>query len=391
MTISGIGNRSNLLMQSLGDMRARLDDLQRQLGTGEKSTTYAGLGPDRGLAVSLRNQLNVMTGYSNAVNTIGVRVNLAQSALSDIAKVSSTVKGAANTSTFTIDNTGQTISQRSAVAQFDQVLTLLNTQAGDRYLFSGRATDRPATLGLDEIMNGDVTHAGFKQVLADRAQADVGANGLGRLAVSASTSTPAALTGAGATLSADAVASIAGSANIGGAFTSAGGTLTINGTKITIPAGANQAAILGAINAPATVALTGISATAPGGNLTLMASDDDAAIDLTGTSGALITEFGIAIGPTNPNTLLTQSPAPVTAGQQLTVKIGSNPTVTITFGTNESAVPPEVSTLAELNSALGTLVGGTASVDATGNISVTAGNTTDAIAIGGNANAAAFG
>jgi flagellar hook-associated protein 3 FlgL len=391
MSISGVGNRSSLLVQSLGDMRAKLDDLQRQLGTGDKSTTYAGLGPDRGLAVSLHNQLKLMTGYTDAVTNIGVRINLAQSALTDISSVGSTVKAAANTSTFSIDNTGQTISQRSAIGQLDQVLSLMNTQAGDRYLFSGRATNRPATMSLDEILNGDVAHAGFRQILSERAQADLGANGLGRLAFSASTSTPAALTGTGATLSADATATVAGSQNLSGAYTSGGGTLTINGVNVAISNGANVAAILAAINAPPIVAQTGVTATAPGGNLTLTQADDDAPIDLTGTSGSLITEFGIAVGPTSPNTLLTQAPAPVTAGQQLTVKIGSNPAVTITFGTNESAVPPEVSTLAELSAALGTLTGGTASVDATGNITVTAGNTTDPVTIGGNANPAAFG
>ena len=44
--------------------------------------------------------------------------------------------------------------------------------------------------------------------------------------------------------------------------------------------------------------------TAPGGLLTLVAADDDQAIDLAGSTGSLLTEFGIAAGPANPNTLL---------------------------------------------------------------------------------------
>ena len=56
MNVTGVGVRSSLVVQSLGDMRTQLDDLQRQLGTGKKSTTYAGLGIDRGLAVGLRGQ-----------------------------------------------------------------------------------------------------------------------------------------------------------------------------------------------------------------------------------------------------------------------------------------------------------------------------------------------
>ena len=44
MSISSIGAQSALIMQQLTQMRAQFDDLQRQLGTGQKSATYAGLG-----------------------------------------------------------------------------------------------------------------------------------------------------------------------------------------------------------------------------------------------------------------------------------------------------------------------------------------------------------
>ena len=392
MSITGVGARSSLLVQSLADARARLDDLQRQLGTGQKSTSYSGLGPGRSLAVGLRSQLSLISGYADAVTNLGVRMNLAQSALTDISKIGATVKSAANTSTFTIDTSGQTISQRSAAAQLDQMLTLLNTQAGDRYLFSGRAADRPSTEAIDRILNGDVTHAGFKQLLAERAQADLGASGLGRLVLAPVTLSPATLTGAGATLLPDAPAVATGSANLGTPYTSAGGTLTINGQNITMPGGASIAGVLAAINAPAVVAATGVTATAPapGTQLTLTSVDADTQVDLTGTAGSLITEFGIAVGPTAPTNLLTQGA--VLSGEQLTITVGANPTLTITFGTNQLALPPEVSTLAELNSALATLAGGTASVTSpSGNIAITAGNTSDAITIGGNVAPTLFG
>ena len=182
MAIGAVGARSSLLVQSLSDMRARLDDLQRQLGTGEKSTTYAGLGTDRGLSVGLRSQLSAMTGYADTVTNVGVRISLQQNALTGIARWRNSVKGAAQTQ-FNIDASGQAAAQRTASGQLDQILSLLNTQSGDRYLFSGRATDKPATDTLDHIMNGDGARAGFKQVMAERNQADLGTNGLGRLAI----------------------------------------------------------------------------------------------------------------------------------------------------------------------------------------------------------------
>src|SRR5947207_4655622 len=184
MTVTGVGMGSSLVVQMLGDMRSRLDDLQRQLGTGQKSTTYAGLGIDRGLSVGLRNQLSAMTGYADTVTNVGVRISLQQNALSGITGMANSVKGAAQTQ-FAIDASGQSAAQRTASGQLDQILSLLNTQSGDRYLFSGRATDTPATDTLDHIMNGDGGRAGFKQVMAERNQADLG-NGLGRLTIPAS-------------------------------------------------------------------------------------------------------------------------------------------------------------------------------------------------------------
>ena len=58
MSISSIGSQTSLIVQSLVDMRGQLDDLQRQLGTGKKSDTYAGMGLERGMAVGLRARAN---------------------------------------------------------------------------------------------------------------------------------------------------------------------------------------------------------------------------------------------------------------------------------------------------------------------------------------------
>ena len=185
MNVTGVGVTSSLVVQSLGDMRSTLADLQRQLGTGKKSTTYAGLGIDRGLAVGLRAKLAAITGYSNSISQVGVRTSVQQTALSQIASLSNTVKSATFSQKFDLDGSGQTSTQRSAMAQLDHILAALNTPAGDRYLFSGRAGDKPATDTLDHILNGDGARAGLKQMIAERNQADLGSSGLGRLQIPA--------------------------------------------------------------------------------------------------------------------------------------------------------------------------------------------------------------
>src|SRR5437763_2954672 len=185
MNVTGVGVTSSLVVQSLGDMRSQLADLQRQLGTGQKSTTYAGLGIDRGLAIGLRAKLAAITGYADAVTQVGVRISVQQTALSQIQAIGSTAKSASLTQPFDLDSSGQAATQRAAMAQLDEILGLLNTPAGDRYLFSGRAGDKPATDTLDSILNGDGTRAGLKQLIAERNQADLGSNGLGRLQIPA--------------------------------------------------------------------------------------------------------------------------------------------------------------------------------------------------------------
>src|SRR5262245_33491243 len=108
MNVTGVGSPESLVVQSLGDMRPQLGDLQRQLGTGKKSTTYAGLGIDRGLAVGLRTRLSALSSYSETVTQIGVRANLQQASLTRISELGRSMKSATLTQ-FVVDTSGQKI------------------------------------------------------------------------------------------------------------------------------------------------------------------------------------------------------------------------------------------------------------------------------------------
>jgi flagellin-like hook-associated protein FlgL len=183
MAVNGIGSNAALVAQSLVDMRGQLNDLQRQLGTGQKSASYAGVGVDRGLTVGLRAQLSAISGFQNTITTVDTTLQVAQTSLGQIGDIGHNVKSALQLGTYALDNTGQTTAQETAYNQLGQVLDLLNTQVAGRQLFSGKALDQPATDTLSRILDGDATHAGFKQVMAERNQADMGADGLGRLLI----------------------------------------------------------------------------------------------------------------------------------------------------------------------------------------------------------------
>ena len=52
MAINGIGSNTSLLGQSVLNIKNQLNSLQVQLATGEKSTTYSGMGTGEGFAIA---------------------------------------------------------------------------------------------------------------------------------------------------------------------------------------------------------------------------------------------------------------------------------------------------------------------------------------------------
>jgi flagellar hook-associated protein 3 FlgL len=185
MAVGNVGARSLLLTKSLVSMRSQLGDLQRQLATGKRADTYAGIGLDRGLTVGLRSHLAAMKSYGDTITNVDVRLELSQSVLSRISELGHEVKAASAP----VNNAGPAIMQQLAEASLGEILGLLNTQSGDRYLFSGLAADTPSVETLDHILNGDGARAGLKQIVSERLQADQGASGLGRVVVSKPTLT----------------------------------------------------------------------------------------------------------------------------------------------------------------------------------------------------------
>jgi len=184
MNMSGVGLRSKLAVQGLVDMRRQLDDLQRQLGTGQKSVTHAGLGLDRHLAVGLRAQLSSIDAYGGTMTMLGVQLNVAQTALTRMSDLRADAKTALLQSA-DIQTSGQSPAQQSARGMLDELLELLKSKSGDRYLFGGRAVDKPPVETVQHILDGDGARAGYVQILDERAQADLGADGKGRLVVTA--------------------------------------------------------------------------------------------------------------------------------------------------------------------------------------------------------------
>jgi flagellar hook-associated protein 3 FlgL len=184
MSITGPGSitAANVLAQN--NMMTQLNTLGQELASGQAAQTYSGLQSQAGVALSLNAQLSALTGYSNTATTVGTTLSVAQSVLTQLGTAgSSTVQAINQQGAFQLNNNGQTTTQATAAVQLDNILSLLNTQVGNNYIFSGSAPNQPSVASASDILNGNGAQAGLTQVISERQQADLGVSGLGHLSV----------------------------------------------------------------------------------------------------------------------------------------------------------------------------------------------------------------
>ncbi|HLN09195.1 MAG TPA: hypothetical protein VK281_09580 [Xanthobacteraceae bacterium] len=392
-TISGVGANILPSVQSALNIDNQLTALQGELTSGVSATTFSGLGSQAGVTIGLNAQLSALSAYANTNTIVGTRLSVAQSSLGELSTIANSVQSAAfNPTSFAVDNSGQTATQQTAATQLDQMLAILNTPAGDRYVFSGTATNQPAVASAQDILDGNGAAAGLKQVIAQRNQADLGANGLGRLVIPSAT---ASVVGSGAALSPNATGTgtvaLTGTTPLSSLGVTTGDTITVgdgtNQTQYTVKAGDTVDSLVTNLSKPPGAA--NVIASVQGGRLQIQATNATSTITVSDSAGG---SDLAALGFASSNTTF-QPPAtsPLTPlfGQTLTVTVGSNATQTVTFGNGGG----QVATLAQLQSTLSADLGATAtvSVDGNGNLSVAASSTTDSVTVGGTVNPAVFG
>lgn len=162
--------------------RAQFDDLQRQLDTQKKATSYGDLGIDRRVSLDLNGKLSTLDTLLSGIQLADVNLKLQSNAASSFAKLASDSRNDMRSNSYVATSSGRTAPQVLAEDKFKQVLDLLNTDVNGRYLFSGKTSDTEPVASFDTIMNGDgAGKAGLKQLVDERRRADLGSDGLGRL------------------------------------------------------------------------------------------------------------------------------------------------------------------------------------------------------------------
>ena len=326
MAINSIGFNNSLFGQAVVNLNNQLTNLSTQLATGEKSTTYSGMGSGEGFAIAARQQLSNISAFTTTITNVNTSINAANTALQSLSSISTTVQSDAASTPQDINSTGQTIGQQNALTELSSMVGILNTQAGDRFLFSGSAINTPAVADANAILNGSGTQAGLKQVIAERAVAD-GTTGLGRLTISPVTTTapPAPAT----PVSSFSVAEDAAGSPFGLKLSSVTSSLT--GATVTGPSGS-----------PAAVSFSfGSTNPNPGDAVTL--------------------NFNLPDGTTSSVTLTASSTTPAPAN-------------TFAIATLPGGAPDPATTAANLNAALNTAIGKVANTDLVAASAVAAGN-----------------
>jgi flagellar hook-associated protein 3 FlgL len=324
MAINSIGFNNALFGQAVLNLNSQLTNLSTQLATGEKSTSYSGMGSGEGFAIAARQQLSNISAFTTTITNVNTSIGAANTALQSLSEISTTVQSDAASTPQDINSTGQTIGQQNALTELSSMVGILNTQAGDRFLFSGSAINTPAVADANSILNGSGSQAGLKQVIAERAVAD-GTTGLGRLTISTPTTTGTAP----ATTTSFSVAEDAAGSPFGLKLSSVTSSLT--GATVTGPSGS-----------PAAVSFSfGSTNPNPGDAVTL--------------------NFNLPDGTTSSVTLTASSTTPAPAN-------------TFAIATLPGGAPDPATTAANLNAALNTAIGKVANTDLVAASAVAAGN-----------------
>jgi flagellar hook-associated protein 3 FlgL len=181
--MSSIGPLANTVgfTQGILDTRQEIADRQRQLGTGFRSETYAGLGSDRTIALSMQNRVSKLENYQSSIQTTQIRLDVMQSSVSRYDEIIDTAKVELRTGTYDFASSDQTLSQELAKSYLNESVSVLNQDVAGRYLFSGRSVDTRPVENTDIMLHGDGTRAGLDTLVDDRKAADAGADMRGRL------------------------------------------------------------------------------------------------------------------------------------------------------------------------------------------------------------------
>jgi flagellin-like hook-associated protein FlgL len=161
---------------AISKMQGSLGDLQTQLGSGEKTSTLAGMGADRSFSLALRGRITKLDSYADNMTTVNMRLGFLDQAFTALSKIKSEARTSASPTSYGENNITMASLTQQSQNRLGLMLEALNTNVGGRYLMGGNRTENAPVASYEAIMNGIAGQAGYKQVLSERNRADLGAD-----------------------------------------------------------------------------------------------------------------------------------------------------------------------------------------------------------------------
>lgn len=189
MAIGTITSSRGYLTQQLTTLSRTLTEKTGQLATGKVATTYGGVGNQRQLDLELGQKVQRIEAYQETITMSRLHIKTLNLNLERLEKLRIQAKDAMDLNNFELQADGQTSTQATAEILLTEAISLLNSEVGGHFLFGGSDANTNPVLQMDQILNGVDGKAGLKQVLSEFWQANRGTSQLGRLNMSALTTT----------------------------------------------------------------------------------------------------------------------------------------------------------------------------------------------------------
>jgi flagellar hook-associated protein 3 FlgL len=192
MTISGAGfgaSWANWAPQTLTKIHDDLNAASLQLATGKAATNYAGLGNNVYQTLSLQSRLSAFNIYSSSISNANTDIQTSSAALTSLAALSSSTQSGALAPVNSGDSPNRSARQSELKTAFSSALSYLNSNGAGGYVFSGADISNQPVLDASEIFTGDPQTGkdGLSTLISQRQSADLGSDGLGRMALTSST------------------------------------------------------------------------------------------------------------------------------------------------------------------------------------------------------------
>ncbi len=150
MIIGGDGPLGQAIYGS-SQVKARLDTLTAQAGSGYVSDSYAGLGAAAQTPLSLKPQIAGLTAQQGAIDSVTGRLSVTQTVLTQINSIATSLRSKLASLNDVTPSQIDSVSQ-DAASGLQQVAALLNTADGSVYVFAGTDSANPPVPAAASIL-----------------------------------------------------------------------------------------------------------------------------------------------------------------------------------------------------------------------------------------------